>query len=164
MTQKNLNTGYSSSQIMESRLKEKELRNICQYRPTIPIGNDKMVSIRSSSGKYLVNIRCYKRDQLSRLYSSKRGIMLTFDEWKRLKRSTNAIDQQLLRLKREQQRLAKRAGRQRKYDEQDDEPRDDDDDDANNVNNDENEERYDERANKRKLKNADSTPVHHSSK
>ena len=61
----------------------------------IKLGNSKYVTIRKYNGRPKVNIRTYSRDCYGKLLSTKRGLLLTTDEWSTLKESLSTIDQRL---------------------------------------------------------------------
>lgn len=58
----------------------------------IPIGNKKYITIRKYGGKPNINIRDYTSDDCGKLYSTKRGIMLSVEEWIQLKDSCSIVD------------------------------------------------------------------------
>lgn len=61
----------------------------------IKLGKFKYVTIRKFNGRPKVNIRNYSRDCYGKLLSTKRGLLLTTDEWNTLKESVSTIDQRL---------------------------------------------------------------------
>ena len=61
-------------------------------KATVGIGVDKMVMFRTIRGQLFVNIRKYKWDAQNRSSSTKTGILLNPDEWKRLKEDTSMFD------------------------------------------------------------------------
>lgn len=58
----------------------------------VPIGMKKYITIRRYCGQPQINIRDYSRDSCGKMYSTKRGIMLTPEEWTQLKESFKAVD------------------------------------------------------------------------
>ena len=58
----------------------------------IKISDRKYISIRSYGGEPRVNIRQYIHDTHRRPYSTKRGILLTPNEWQQLKKNFKDID------------------------------------------------------------------------
>ena len=58
---------------------------------TVAIGDCKLVSVRYVNSVPYVNIKSYTRDDHGRMFSTKRGIMLSADEWRRLKEDTGSI-------------------------------------------------------------------------
>lgn len=64
----------------------------------IPLGGGKGVTICRYKQKLYVNIRNYSADKDGRLKSTKRGILLTLDEWKKLKKNMKQVDQDLKQL------------------------------------------------------------------
>ena len=58
----------------------------------VSIGDKKLVSIRYVNNIPHINIRAYNRDSHERMFSTKRGIMLSRDEWNSLKKQMNDID------------------------------------------------------------------------
>ena len=61
-------------------------------KATVAIGDDKMVMFRTIRGQLFVNIRKYKWDAHNRSSATKTGILLSPDEWKRLKEDTRMFD------------------------------------------------------------------------
>ena len=61
-------------------------------KATVAIGDDKMVMFRTIRGQLFVNIRKYKWDAHNRSSATKTGILLSPDEWKRLKEDTSMFD------------------------------------------------------------------------
>ena len=61
-------------------------------KATVGIGDDKMVMFRTIRGQLYVNIRKYRWDEHNRSFATKMGILLTPDEWKRLKEDTSVFD------------------------------------------------------------------------
>lgn len=57
-----------------------------------PIGVHKFVTIRKHGGKPKVNIRDYTSDGHGDVYATKRGIMLSLEEWTLLKEQISTID------------------------------------------------------------------------
>ena len=76
-----------------------------QYRRNrlFPIGESTFMAVRNLYKQPRVNIRNYNRDEHGRLCSTKRGILLSSEEWKALKEHIAVIDDQL------QQRHAPKA-------------------------------------------------------
>ena len=60
-----------------------------------PIGESTFMAVRNLNKQPCVNIRNYNRDELGRLCSTKRGILLSSEEWKTLKEQIAVIDDQL---------------------------------------------------------------------
>lgn len=58
----------------------------------VPIGSKNYITIQRYCGQPQINIRDYSADSLGKLYSTKRGIMLTPVEWKQLKDSFSSVD------------------------------------------------------------------------
>ena len=58
----------------------------------VSIGDKKLVSIRYINNVPHINIRAYNRDSHGRMFSTKRGIMLSRDEWDSLKKQMNDIN------------------------------------------------------------------------
>ena len=87
--------------IMDSQSHKVKKRVIFEERPPlreskfVQIGKRKYVSIRRYGGEPRVNIRQYVEDIHGRPYSTKRGILLTLDEWHQLKKSVKYIDSSL---------------------------------------------------------------------
>ena len=75
---------------MDSTVLNKTIKN--QFKSVVSIGDKKLVSFRYMNGIPYVNIRSYKRDMHGRMFATKRGIMLSLDEWKALKEDTSEID------------------------------------------------------------------------
>ena len=61
----------------------------------VAIGDQKLVRVRFINKKPHINIRAYSRDEHGRMFSTKRGIMLTLEEWNRLKSQMTDIDLQV---------------------------------------------------------------------
>ena len=64
-----------------------------QTLKTVAIGLNKNITIRKFGGKSQINIRRYTGDGCGKQYSTKRGIMLTPEEWQKLKDSLASVDQ-----------------------------------------------------------------------
>ena len=62
--------------------------------PVVSIGDKKLISVRYINKVPHINIRAYTRDEHGRMFSTKRGIMLTMDEWNTLKTQFSEIDNQ----------------------------------------------------------------------
>ena len=75
---------------MDSTVLKKRIKS--QFKTVVSIGDKKLVSFRYKNGIPYVNIRSYKRDKHGRMFATKRGIMLSLEEWKSLKEDTNEID------------------------------------------------------------------------
>ena len=58
----------------------------------VSIGDKKLVSVRYINNVPHINIRAYSRDSHGRMFSTKRGIMLSRDEWDSLKKQMNDIN------------------------------------------------------------------------
>ena len=58
----------------------------------IRIGKHKFITIRKYCGEPRINIRDYTYDGCGKLYSTKRGIMLTPAEWQQLKEQCDTVD------------------------------------------------------------------------
>lgn len=58
----------------------------------VPIGQKKYITIRKYCGRPQINIRDYSADSCGKLYSTKRGIMLSPEEWVQLKNSVYSVD------------------------------------------------------------------------
>ena len=61
----------------------------------LPIGESKFISIRMVRKKPSVNLRSYHRDEFGRLISTRRGIVLSADDWIDLKKHMNEVDNRL---------------------------------------------------------------------
>lgn len=59
------------------------------------IGEATFMAVRNLNKQPCVNIRNYNRDEHGRLCSTKRGILLSSEEWKALKEQIAVIDDQL---------------------------------------------------------------------
>ena len=97
------------SSVMEKKLTKvkKEQERDCVKRPdSVPtkktkrekrafsIGNHKLAILRHVRNKPFINIRQYKSDECGRLFATKKGIMLSLDEWKALIQGSNIFDEQ----------------------------------------------------------------------
>lgn len=88
---------------LDGSKKPMNIESIAQCKPekrargskTIPIGLTKNITIRKFSGQPQINIRGYTRDSSGRQYSTKRGILLTPEEWRNLKESFSSVDEYL---------------------------------------------------------------------
>lgn len=58
----------------------------------IPIGSGKYVKVCSYRNKPYINIRDYTTTAEGRLNSTRRGILLSPEEWKQLKKCTKEVD------------------------------------------------------------------------
>ena len=70
---------------LNSKAKERRER-------AVSLGHQKLASLRYVNKKPFVNIRQYRSDQHGRMFSTKKGIMLTLEEWRRLKNETSVLD------------------------------------------------------------------------
>lgn len=75
----------------QKQKKQKKPTQECKKR-TLSIGERKLVGVRFINKKPHINIRAYHKDEHGRMFSTKRGIMLTLDEWECLKRQINDLD------------------------------------------------------------------------
>ena len=76
-----------------NKLATNTVDDIIQLRKaTVGIGDDKMVMFRTVRGQLYVNIRKYRWDEYNRSFATKMGILLTPDEWRRLKEDTSVFD------------------------------------------------------------------------
>ena len=62
-----------------------------------PIGNGKHVKVCLYRRKLYVNIRDYTVNVKGQLYATKRGILLSPEEWEQFKSIINDVDQELLK-------------------------------------------------------------------
>ena len=65
------------------------------WNTLIPIGHGKGIKVCRHQRKLYVNICDYITTHVGCMYASRRGILLTPDEWKQLKSSVKDIDQQI---------------------------------------------------------------------
>ena len=66
----------------------------------IPIGNMKFVKVHNHKQEPCVNIRDFMTDATTgRMYSTKRGVILSQNEWNTLKRCSDEIDEALKNIK-----------------------------------------------------------------
>ena len=72
--------------------KRKQVKKAKTRAVVVSIGDKKLVSIRYINNVPHINIRAYSRDSHGRMFSTKRGIMLSRDEWNSLKKQMNDID------------------------------------------------------------------------
>jgi hypothetical protein len=73
--------------------KAKKKQEKPRKRPgVVSIGDRKLVGVRYINKQPHVNIRAYSRDEHGRMFSTKRGIMLSLTEWNQLKKQFAAID------------------------------------------------------------------------
>lgn len=87
--QKNKRTNSSKAKQHPILKKVKPIRN-----RVVSIGDKKLIGVRYINNVPHINIRAYTRDEHGRMFSTKRGIMLTIDEWKLLKSKIADIDNQ----------------------------------------------------------------------
>lgn len=76
----------------QKQKKIKKTSKDCKKKRTLSIGDRKLVGVRFINKKPHINIRAYQKDEHGRMFSTKRGIMLTLDEWERLKKQINDLD------------------------------------------------------------------------
>ena len=77
----------------KSKVKKENKAKKTKRRPgVVSIGDKKLVGIRFISKQPHINIRAYTRDEHGRLFSTKRGIMLSLTEWNQLKKQLSTID------------------------------------------------------------------------
>lgn len=73
-------------------IKNREIQKKKVRPQAVSIGDKKLVCIRYINKVPHINIRAYNRDEHGRMFSTKRGIMLTLEEWNRLKNQIASID------------------------------------------------------------------------
>lgn len=61
----------------------------------IPIGPNKYVRVSKYRGNVYINIRDYIKEDTGKFYATKRGVLLTPNEWLSLKERVSAIDREL---------------------------------------------------------------------
>lgn len=83
------------SALLHTKPKRRMNRHHAQEPRKIKLGKSKYVTIRKYNGRPKVNIRTYSRDCYGKLLSTKRGLLLTTNEWRTLKESVSIIDQRL---------------------------------------------------------------------
>ena len=66
-----------------------------------PLGNRKFITIRKYNGQPMVNLRLYIHDSYGKPYATKRGILLTQDEFCQLRKHSKDIAKQLSARKQE---------------------------------------------------------------
>ena len=66
-----------------------------------PLGNRKFITIRKYNGQPMVNLRLYIHDSHGKPYATKRGILLTYDEFCQLMKHSKDIAKQLSARKQE---------------------------------------------------------------
>lgn len=61
----------------------------------LPLGNRKFITIRKYNGQPMVNLRLYIRDSYGKPYATKRGILLSQDEFHQLRKHAKDIARKL---------------------------------------------------------------------
>ena len=83
---------------VEPKVAEKIVQTPAELPKYIPIGHGKYVKVCNYRQKPYINIRDYTTTSEGRLYSTKRGILLSPAEWKQLKKSMKEVDQEVKKL------------------------------------------------------------------
>lgn len=78
--------------LISSKVKRKSQNVRKKRKSVVSIGDKKLVSVRYINRTPHINIRAYNKDKHGRMFSTKRGIMLSIEEWKQLKNQFADID------------------------------------------------------------------------